>query len=331
MGLVDYSDSDDDDLQDAQPLPRKANTNNALKRKHDNSTSSDLPPLPDSFHDLYSYNARTTTEDDPALHGGRIRAVPHRQGNWPSHVYLEWHPNSAESTVLNSLVDFARKTAGDSPRRPSGDTPIRPRITSLLTSDIQMSLPLHISLSRSLTLTTAQKDSFYTKTVVSLKQSGVRPFHIKFTSLRWVPNHSRTRYFLVAGIDRPDSDELNRLLDASNRAAASLDLDQLYDDKEAELHDHSVKTKKQHHGSSSRSDSLVEVVDRTHCFHVSLAWALQPICGPNFDEASNVTDLMSSLRSMNVHFNSVKVKIGNKVDSVDLSTKYSEPENGLIV
>lgn len=87
MSLVQYSDSDSGSEQDvavAAQTPKPV-----LKRKRSKADNDDLPPLPAAFHDLYSTNARVSTSDDPSLHGGRKRAVPHVDGNWPSHVYLE--------------------------------------------------------------------------------------------------------------------------------------------------------------------------------------------------------------------------------------------------
>jgi hypothetical protein len=86
MGLVDYSDSEPDDEENeghesAPPAKRQ--------RVSVSGASSNLPPLPQSFRDLYSSTVRTSTQDDPSLHGGRKRVTPHVPGNWSTHVYLE--------------------------------------------------------------------------------------------------------------------------------------------------------------------------------------------------------------------------------------------------
>ena len=80
MGLVDYSDSDSD--HEEPPSKRRQSSGPV-------SASSDLPPLPATFHDLYSSTVRTSTRDEPSLHGGRKRVTPHVEGNWPTHVFLE--------------------------------------------------------------------------------------------------------------------------------------------------------------------------------------------------------------------------------------------------
>jgi hypothetical protein len=86
MALVDYASSDEDE-DDVPPTidPKTA----PLKRKRDEESASELPPLPSKFHDLYASTTRVSTRDDPSLHGGRKRVTPHVEGNWPTHLYIE--------------------------------------------------------------------------------------------------------------------------------------------------------------------------------------------------------------------------------------------------
>jgi hypothetical protein len=85
MPLVDYASSDDEaDIAAEDIAKSKQSPPKSLLRKH-----VELPPLPETFLDLYASTVRTSSVDDPALHGGRKRTTPHVQGNWPTHVYIE--------------------------------------------------------------------------------------------------------------------------------------------------------------------------------------------------------------------------------------------------
>lgn len=69
------------------------------------SSSSDMPPLPSSFFDLYASNARNSVVDDPTLHHGRKRQTPHIAGNWPTHLYIECESTTVNVRGIVSLVN----------------------------------------------------------------------------------------------------------------------------------------------------------------------------------------------------------------------------------
>lgn len=103
MALVDYISSDEEEHVEATS-PTDANTPRSLKRKREES-SSDLPPLPSKFHDLYASTTRASTRDDPSLHGGRKRVTPHVEGNWPTHLYIECESSSLPAVLLHMCLD----------------------------------------------------------------------------------------------------------------------------------------------------------------------------------------------------------------------------------
>ncbi|KAK3062896.1 hypothetical protein LTS18_003136, partial [Coniosporium uncinatum] len=278
MALVDYPSSSDDESDNeptvshqstppSQPSAAKSSRSVLTKRKRtannddkddENATTtsqkqkrsdSPPPPLPPAFHDLYTTTPRTF--DDPTFHGGRKRQTPHVEGNWPSHVYLMWFPTPTQTEVLTNLLSTltalsAAKLACN--RWAAEEDAAGAKLHTLVTSDTGTSLPLHISLSRPLTLHTTTKAAFLSTLQTRIHGSSVRPFEARFTGLRWEANATRTRWFLVLGVEKitgggsdvrggvvGGGDELNKLLRTCNQVCAEMGLGGLYGDGEQEI------------------------------------------------------------------------------------------------
>jgi hypothetical protein len=320
MPLVSYpSDSDDDsDDKDAANSLQAENSMPSLtgtKRKlPEESTTLQLPPLPTSFHDLYAANVRTASSDDPSLHGGRKRQTPHVQGNWPTHVYLEWHPQHEEAEVLQSII--TRITSGSA------------KVHTLLQSELKAPLPLHISLSRSLMLRTDAKDEFLSRIRSNMKTVAVKPFSVHFGKLAWYPNYERNRWFLSLSARRADGDELNRLLGAFNAACASMEQPELYvSQKTAPPRGGNGKKRRKSTPAKAGLEDEIPIPDCSDSFHISLAWSLDPqsLGEGNKDVAPG------ELKDISTSFDCVKVKIGNGITSLPLaSSKSSTSSRGLL-
>ncbi|KAK9381486.1 U6 snRNA phosphodiesterase Usb1 [Kockiozyma suomiensis] len=154
------------------------------------------PPLPMRFLDLYPSAPRIG--DDPELHGGRERSSPHEAGKWPTHVYVEWLPTPAEALTLKAML-------------PSD-------ATSLLHSQFGAQLPLHVSLSPPLKVTTDDREPFI-EAIWSAIDS-ISSFSVEFTGLQWLSNPSYTRDFLALTVG--PSAELEELFQATQSVCKSM-------------------------------------------------------------------------------------------------------------
>ncbi|KAI9714230.1 MAG: hypothetical protein M1812_006451 [Candelaria pacifica] len=335
MALVNYSSSSESD--DAEPNSATQNRRpSLLKRKHSQSSKtnlvSELPPLPAAFHDLYASTSRPSTRDDPSLHGGRKRVMPHIEGNWATHIYLEWYPTPTESNQISNLIN-AFET--NSAKKES-------RVQSLLTSDLGARLPLHISLSRPIVLQTEQRQSFTEQLQEKIRKSGVRPFDISFTSLDWVSNYESTRWFLVSRLSKPATNALNCLLHHCNQVAASFGQGTLYAEPipgpEATPRERNRGRGRglrgRHEIRTVRGERSVKpiIADCSSHFHVSIAWTLEAP-SEHLLELTQSPSVMSTLnkekQALVVEFDSVKLKIGNAVTAISLPTRVEEGK-GLI-
>ncbi|KAJ4266030.1 poly(U)-specific 3'-to-5' RNA exonuclease [Fusarium torreyae] len=311
MALVDYSSESADENSDSGSEShhikrRKGVDGKAAHSSHitdgdahsvtKEAAASSMPPLPDTFHDLYASTVRQSVVDDPTLHQGRKRQVPHVVGNWPSHIYIEWHPSTEQHGLLTSLL-------ADIKEHVSGEI----KLYDFLTSELGSPLPLHISLSRPLSLTTGNKDEFLDRITESLNNSGIVPFAVRPQGLAWYRSPDSDRTFLILRVAsgpspaadskdaaRPLNPELTTLLTRSNTAATHFGQPSLYQ-----------RNPKEPVGSA---------------FHISIAWTFH-LPG---DEMSLKTlqlfrqSKFDDIRGWGISVAGIKAKIGNVVNHIAL-------------
>jgi U6 snRNA phosphodiesterase len=313
MALVDYSSESGSSTSDGPPpkkRPKRSPSPPASSSRSATAAGPALPPLPPAFHDLYASTVRTTISDDPALHQGRTRQNPHVVGNWPSHIYIEWNPSSTTQSLLTSLLSSLQKSL------PSGV-----KLSSFLTSDLGAPLPLHISLSRPLALTTANKDAFLSVLSSSICNSRIAPFTLRCRGVEWHHTEESGRSFLVLRVrstdgtdaNTPSNPELTRLLLRCNSVVDDYGQPQLY---QWALEEH------------ERDSDEVAVADRmSRAFHVSIAWTftkpteeLMRLTDQVFEEPTSQTRIQQT----RIHVDGIKAKIGNLVTHIPLGTKAED-------
>ncbi|KAK2872160.1 hypothetical protein FQN49_002518 [Arthroderma sp. PD_2] len=319
MPLVQYSDTESE--EDATEQHEVGSTLASTKRLcHDphvrpeanGRNHSALPPLPTEFRDLYSTSVRVSVQDDPNLHNGRIRAAPHVVGSWPTHIYLEWYPNNSELEMLSEIIARCEATGSDNTI-----------IHSLLYSDLRAQTPLHISLSRPVALLTDQREPFLDMFYDGIDKSGVHPFEVSISSLDWVSNFEHTRWFLVLRLDRPANDNLNRLLNLSNRSLAQFNQPPLYGNHIGIQNRKRVKQEGLKDGPPQSPD--LGNTDYTDSFHVSVAWKLEE---PSTEDKEQLLTVDLQPRKFDIKFNNIKVKVGNQIHSAAFPTSIRD-ESGL--
>lgn len=239
------------------------------------------------------------------------------------------HPTPSESNILSKLVtSISDLQVSETIRRiPTDKLENSDTVYTLLQSPLGSPLPLHASLSQPLILQTLQREAFLDALVLQLRRTSVRPFTVRFATLKWVANQESTRWFLVLGMERPHGNELNRLLDACNTVAERFALLPLYRSGSG---GEPCKPDILKRGDISRGRAS----DHSECFHISIAWSLNPPEAGMMDmtlHSEAVTARMEKeVRKIEVGFDAVKVKIGNTVSSVDLSARARERAKGIL-
>ncbi|KAL2374531.1 hypothetical protein BDBG_04313 [Blastomyces gilchristii SLH14081] len=321
MSLVKYSDSES---EETNPVSRSNSvatklSKRPLKQQRTDKTipgSDDgdgrggntiaLPPLPSEFLDLYASNSRISVQDDPSLHDGRKRVMPHVPGNWPTHIYLEWYPAAAEIAILAEVIARCGQKLENGLK-----------VHGLLYSDLGAQAPLHISLSRPVVLVKEDRQPFRDLLNDALRESDIRPFHVKTDGLDWVSNFEKTRWFLVLRVMKPANNELNRLLAISNRSLAAFQQPPLYQTP-APAYTRASDRNTEKPPKQRSTTSSVAVADYSDYFHISIAWSLTE---PSREDKERVASVeLDKVKKIGIPFGSVKLKIGNIVHNLELPT-----------
>jgi len=317
MSLIDYSDSEDDSVQTNGLKNHTSGTtiavNAPLKRKRqgrDNEPAQRIlkpaPSLPANFHTLYATPGRASTSDDPSLHAGRQRQVPHVVGNWPSFVYLEWLPPEEDLLTLERVIEEAlRQLRAGSQSDIAGF-----KLQSSLRSELGVRLPLHISLSSPLTLTTETKAVFEQELTKAIQTARIPAFDVRVSGVRWVSNFDGTRHFLIVNLTKPGKNQLQTLLSICNKLARQFGLPELYAHGET----NAVGVQKQP-GAPLDNQQAAVPPQPDDKFHISIAWTLvKPKCNSCvLDE-----EIHRKLGSIKLSFQDVLIKIGNAISNVHL-------------
>ncbi|KAJ9151761.1 U6 snRNA phosphodiesterase [Pleurostoma richardsiae] len=323
--LVDYSDSDSDSHTGTGPAAKPPGDDTPLpakKRRVSSSSASALPPLPPSFHDLYASTVRPSTTDDPSLHQGRRRQIPHLPGHWPSHVYVEWlPPPPAHDTLcglLSTLEAELPAPAGDGVDEGTGK---RLLLHSFLTSDLGASLPLHVSLSRPFVLRTEERAGFLEGLADGVRASGVAPFALACTTLAWHRSPESNRSFLVLRVRSRERDlsreqtEMQAGVEEGGRRAPNAELSVLLARCNRLVVEHNQPAL--YAGAGAETDGR-PIWD---AFHISIAWSFAEPTDEVRERTAAVfarSEVRDAVRGIVVDVDCVKAKIGNAVTNIPL-------------
>ncbi|KID93626.1 putative protein family UPF0406, partial [Metarhizium majus ARSEF 297] len=312
MGLVDYSSSSDDEA----PAPPKKRL-----KGQEHVSDSKMPPLPEAFYDLYASTVRQSVVDDPSLHQGRTRLNPHVAGNWPTHLYIEWHPTEVQHDTLDALIKKTQQELGDDIQ-----------LHTFLNSELGTDLPLHISLSRPLSLPTSIKDDYLTKVKHSIRSCGTGVFSVKPAGLAWYKSPDSDRTFFVLRIAPTNANDDSKHLWASTNPELFFVLRIAPTDANGDSKHVRASTNPELMMLLTRCNTVAVHFDQPPlyqqtqgesadtAFHISIGWTLE---APDEETRFRALKLFrdkefEDIHAWNVKVDGVKAKIGNVVTHIPL-------------
>lgn len=226
------------------------------------------------------------------------------------------------------------------------------RLESLLKSDLEADLPLHISLSRTLMLATHERQTFTDALEAAIGASGVKPyvfpspitratflevlliricrFTVTLNTLHWVPNYENNRWFLVLQAIKPAGNGLTKLLVASNTVAKRFGQPSLYTPQNqpskplttggklaVDSFNGAMRAAPRCSEAHDPKYPLATGEDLSDHFHVSIGWTLER---PHETSPSSILN-ENQLERLELGVHGIKAKIGNSVVVIPLKSK----------
>ena len=146
-------------------------------------------------------------------------------------------------------------------------------------------------------------------------------FKLSPSTIDWVPNYEKTRWFLVLRLSRPRNNELNELLHISNSIVQQFGQPPLY--ATATVTPTSSTPKKRR--ITQKTSAPADIEDQSEAFHISIAWALT---APSAKLLAATEALGEAKRgevaAMSIDVKEVKAKIGNVIVNMLLTEKVIE-------
>ncbi|KAK6949252.1 hypothetical protein Daesc_009326 [Daldinia eschscholtzii] len=220
---------------------------------------------------------------------------------------------SADSAALPPLPDAfhdlyastVRVSTSDDPTLHQGRKRVNPHRAGSWPSHLYIEYlgapqPLHISLSRPIVLSTAEKDDFLEKLISRVKSSGIGLFDLAPRGLEWHRTSESERSFLVLR-QRRHNPELAALLQRCNALVQEHQQPPLYA------------------FSGSGSDGIND----DDAFHISVAWSFAPPSPDvkRYTERAFAAGPRAEVLAMRVPVRGVKAKIGNVITPVELPVR----------
>ena len=154
-------------------------------------------------------------------------------------------------------------------------------------------------------------------------------FTVVAKGLEWVANHEKTRWFLVLKLKKAHQNGLNKLLHLSNQTVMRFGQPPLYTDSLQTSVD--GQSRKRQAGTVGRSKEAASAgalsptdrlplydIDMSSSFHISIGWTLG---APAQDLRDRLTTMTVNFEAIKVDVSVVKVKIGNNITALPLTTK----------